>query len=48
MNGEMVKGRYTVAKQLHDLMKDLSGHGDILFSVDNVQHQIVPEEVRFL
>lgn len=37
--GEKLKGRYTIAKHFHGLMRQVSALGDIVLVVDRVDHQ---------
>jgi hypothetical protein len=37
--GEKLKGRYTIAKHFHSLMRQVAGLGEILLQVDKVDHQ---------
>ena len=37
--GEKLKGRYTIAKHFHGLMRQVAGLGEILLQVDKVDHQ---------
>jgi hypothetical protein len=37
--GEKLKGKYTIAKRFHDLMRQVSMLGDIVLAVDKVDHQ---------
>ena len=45
--GEQHRGKYTIAKQLHCLMRSATkGLGGVVFSVAKVDHQLLDEAVR--
>lgn len=46
--GEQLKGRYTIAKHLHGLMRQVSALGDIVLVVNRVDHQPLEGTVRNL
>jgi hypothetical protein len=46
--GERLKGRYTIAKHFHGLMRQVSALGDIVLVVDRVDHQPLQGAVSHL
>ena len=44
-NGERLKGRYTIAKHFHTLLRQVAAAGDIAFVVDALDFQQLAEAV---
>ncbi|PRW57164.1 mitogen-activated kinase kinase 3 [Chlorella sorokiniana] len=42
--GEKLKGRYTIAKHFHGLMKQASALGDVVLTVEHLDHQLLAGE----